>query len=66
SLPSKVSGIPLKAGDTVTIETSGGGGFGDPARRDPKRLAKDLADGLVTPQAASRFYGTEQAKEEAA
>ena len=66
SLQSKVSGIPLKAGDTVTIETSGGGGFGDPARRDPKRLAKDLADGLVTPQAASRFYGAEQAKEEAA
>ncbi|KFC75115.1 hypothetical protein FG93_00875 [Bosea sp. LC85] len=66
SLQSKVSGIPLKVGDTVTIETSGGGGFGDPARRDPKRLAKDLADGLVTPQAASRFYGTEQAKEEAA
>lgn len=66
SLQSKVSGIPLKAGDTVTIETSGGGGFGDPAQRDPKRLAKDLADGLVTPQAASRFYGAEQAKEEAA
>lgn len=66
SLQSKVSGIPLKVGDTVTIETSGGGGFGDPAHRDPKRLAKDLADGLVTPQAASRFYGTERAKEEAA
>ena len=66
SLQSKVSGIPLKAGDTVTIETSGGGGFGDPARRDPKRLAKDLSDGLVTPKAASRFYGAEQDKEEAA
>lgn len=66
SLQSKVSGIPLMAGDTVTIETSGGGGFGDPARRDPKRLAKDLVDGLVTPQAASRSYGAEQTKEEAA
>ncbi|GAU85272.1 hydantoinase B/oxoprolinase family protein [Bosea sp. BIWAKO-01] len=65
-LQSKVSGVPLKAGDTVTIETSGGGGFGDPARRDPKRLAKDLADGLVTPHAASRVYCAEQDKEEAA
>ncbi|WP_439499406.1 hydantoinase B/oxoprolinase family protein [Bosea sp. (in: a-proteobacteria)] len=66
SLQSKVSGIPLQAGDLVTIETSGGGGFGDPGKRDPKRLARDLADGMVTPQAVTGLYRVEQAKEEAA
>ena len=57
SLRSKVSGIPLKRGDIVTIETSGGGGYGDPASRDPQRLARDLAEGLVTPEAAGSLYG---------
>jgi N-methylhydantoinase B len=66
SLQSKVSGIPLRAGDVVTIETSGGGGFGDPGKRDPKRLARDLADGMVTPQAVTGLYRVEQVKEEAA
>ena len=66
SLRSKVSGIPLTAGDVVTIETSGGGGFGDPLKRDPERLAKDLADGMVTPEKAASLYGHRIEKEEAA
>jgi N-methylhydantoinase B len=57
ALRSKVSGIPLQRGDIVTIETSGGGGYGDPARRDPQRLARDLAEGLVTPDRAASLYG---------
>lgn len=57
SLRSKVSGIPLTRGDVVTIETSGGGGYGDPAARDPQRLARDLAEGLVTPDGAASLYG---------
>lgn len=57
SLRSKVSGIPLMRGDVVTIETSGGGGYGDPAARDPQRLARDLAEGLVTPDGAASLYG---------
>ncbi|CAN7429215.1 hydantoinase B/oxoprolinase family protein [Bosea sp. LjRoot9] len=66
SLRSKVSGIPLTAGDIVTIETSGGGGFGDPRKRDPQRLAKDLADGMVSPQQAASLYGAEIKKGAAA
>ena len=66
SLRSKVSGIPLTAGDIVTIETSGGGGFGDPRKRDPQRLAKDLADGMVSPQQAASLYGAETEKGAAA
>ncbi|MFG1250136.1 hydantoinase B/oxoprolinase family protein [Xanthobacter flavus] len=68
SLNSKVSGIPLQAGDTVTIKTSGGGGFGNPADRDPARLAEDIAEGLVTEAAARTLYGyaSEAEKGEAA
>ena len=55
ALRSKVSGVPLKRGDTVTIETSGGGGFGDPRTRDPAHLARDLADGLVTREGAAAY-----------
>jgi N-methylhydantoinase B len=56
SLPSKVSGFALHAGDVVTIETSGGGGFGDPRRRDPARVARDVSEGLVTAEQAA-IYG---------
>jgi N-methylhydantoinase B len=66
SLRSKVSGIPLTAGDIVSIETSGGGGFGDPQKRDPQRLAKDLADGMVSPRQAASLYGAETEKGAAA
>lgn len=47
-LPSKVAGLPLAAGDAVRLVTSGGGGWGDPARREPERIADDLADGYVS------------------
>jgi N-methylhydantoinase B len=60
SLRSKVSGIPLRKGDVVTIETSGGGGHGNPADRPAEALATDLAEGFVTPEGARRDYGTQQ------
>lgn len=66
ALRSKISGIPLKRGDIVTIETSGGGGFGDPLKRDRQRIAKDLADGMVTPEKAASLYGAGVTEEEAA
>lgn len=57
ALRSKVSGVRLTKGDVVRIETSGGGGFGDPARRDRKAVAQDVAEGLVSEAAAREFYG---------
>ncbi|MCE2932666.1 MAG: hydantoinase B/oxoprolinase family protein, partial [Hyphomicrobiales bacterium] len=56
-LASKVTGVKLKPGMRVRLETPGGGGFGDPARRDAARLARDLAEGYVTPEGAARDYG---------
>jgi N-methylhydantoinase B len=57
SLPGKVSGFPLEPGDVVVMETSGGGGFGDPLDRDPALVVADLAEGYVTPAAAESVYG---------
>lgn len=48
ALPAKTIGHVLLAGDIVRMETPGGGGFGDPAQRDPAAIAADLADGYVT------------------
>ena len=56
-LHSKASGIVLSAGETVRVETLGGGGYGDPAARDPARLARDIAEGKVTEAAAEGDYG---------
>ena len=39
--------LPLQPGSVIRIETSGGGGYGDPARRDPARRAADDEDGRV-------------------
>jgi len=48
---------PLHEGDTVTHYTPGGGGYGDPMRRNPSAVARDVRLGFVTPQAALREYG---------
>jgi N-methylhydantoinase B len=46
--PGKVTLFPLVRGDVVVMRSSGGGGFGDPASRDPTLIEDDLADGIVT------------------
>jgi N-methylhydantoinase B len=56
-LPGKVSGFPLQRGDVFIMESSGGGGFGDPLERDPALVAADLAEGYVTSAAAEATYG---------
>lgn len=55
-LPSKKTNQPLHAGDTLSMFISGGGGFGDPRQRDPERVARDVAQGVVSIEAAARDY----------
>jgi N-methylhydantoinase B len=43
-------------GDRVIISMPGGGGLGDPAKRDVAAIEQDLRLGLVTPEAAQRDY----------
>ena len=39
--------IVLNPGDTITFETPGGGGFGDPRERGADDRARDAAEGYV-------------------
>jgi N-methylhydantoinase B len=48
--------VTLKQGDVVRILTPGSGGMYPPAERDPAALARDVANGVVTPEAAARDY----------
>jgi N-methylhydantoinase B/oxoprolinase/acetone carboxylase alpha subunit len=43
--------------NSFTIETQGGGGWGDPKDRDPERIRADLEAGYITPESAEREYG---------
>ncbi|WP_043832077.1 hydantoinase B/oxoprolinase family protein [Muricoccus aerilatus] len=45
---SKVTDIRLEAGQRVRLETPGGGGWGDPAARDPAAAARDVRLGYVS------------------
>ncbi|HEY2995519.1 MAG TPA: hydantoinase B/oxoprolinase family protein [Methylomirabilota bacterium] len=56
-LPGKVSAFPIERDDVLMMESSGGGGFGDPLARDPSRVAADVAEGYVTAAAAESIYG---------
>ena len=46
----------LQAGDTFTLCSGGGGGFGDPRQRDPQAVAYDVAEGYVTAWEARTLY----------
>lgn len=54
---SKMRGIQLEKGDSVRLETPGGGGHGDPAARAPERIRSDVRRGLVSAGAADAQYG---------
>jgi len=45
-LPAKTT-IQLAPGDTLVVQTAGGGGYGDPARRPAAARARDRDDGIV-------------------
>jgi N-methylhydantoinase B len=46
-----------KAGEGISIRTSGGGGYGDPYRRPPKAVLEDVLDGYVSKEKAREEYG---------
>jgi N-methylhydantoinase B len=55
-LRSKGTMIMVEPGTVVTQLTAGGGGWGDPARRDPERVAEDVRLGFVTAAKAEEVY----------
>lgn len=54
---SKEQDIALQAGDRVRVGTPGGGGYGDPLKRDPELVLRDVALGYYTPEQASEKFG---------
>jgi N-methylhydantoinase B len=43
--------------DVYAITFFGGGGYGDPLDREPNQVARDIQEGMVSEQEASRLYG---------
>lgn len=46
-LPTKAFGLKLEAGGRLHLLSSGGGGWGDPAQRDPQARRRDATLGLI-------------------
>jgi N-methylhydantoinase B len=63
-MASKMVGITLRPGQRLRIASPGGGGYGDPAARDPAAIGADLALGYITPEAAARDYSARKAGKE--
>ncbi len=54
---SSVTKLDLEKGDVVRVVTGKGGGWGDPRKREPEKIAADLKNGYLTPDRAARIYG---------
>lgn len=50
--PRKVS-----KGDIVSIHSAGGGGYGNPMKRDMKNVLNDYLDGIISKESALNIYG---------
>jgi N-methylhydantoinase B len=47
----------LRAGERFLLQSAGGGGYGDPVKRDTAALERDMAEGYVSAASAERDYG---------
>lgn len=52
----KATAKPVPKGSLLTISTAGGGGYGPPAQRDPKRVLRDVRAGFVSVEGAREDY----------
>ena len=63
SIPANQPDQDLTAGESVRIETPGGGGFGFPDQRLPEAIAADLKAGKISRKAALLDYGAQKLTE---
>lgn len=56
-MASKMVGIKLQRGQSVRLDTPGGGGYGPASGRAPADVARDVAGGLLTDTYATETYG---------
>jgi N-methylhydantoinase B len=62
-LSSKTANIALADGESVRLETSGGGGYGVPLERPRAAIERDLRDGKVSAATAQQAYAFTRAAE---
>jgi N-methylhydantoinase B len=55
-IPSKGS-FQIRAGETLRVETCGGGGYGSVQERDPALVLRDVREGKISAQRAQEDYG---------
>ena len=53
----KSKGYPLSPGDSIIIETGGGGGYGPPSERARDLVERDVRRGFISAEAAAKDYG---------
>jgi len=56
-VPPKTVGVRLGEDDIWVMSMYGGGGYGDPLRREPELVRKDFEDGAVSAQVVREVYG---------
>jgi N-methylhydantoinase B len=54
---SKEQDVPMRAGDRVSVETPGGGGYGEPLLRQPELVLEDVRLGYYTAEQAAELFG---------
>ena len=54
--PSKFAGLTVRPGDRLWVTNGGGGGWGDPAARDRRRIEEDVRQGFVSADRAVSDY----------
>jgi N-methylhydantoinase B len=52
----KSKAYPLEPGDSIIVETGGGGGYGLPSQRSGDLVERDLRRGYISGEAAARDY----------
>jgi N-methylhydantoinase B len=53
----KGSGIPIGRGDRIIMKSPGGGGYGNPLKREIDRVIQDLTRGFISKETARQMYG---------
>ena len=57
ALPLKAGGVKLQPDDVILYLVAGGGGYGDPRKREPDRVLRDIQAGYVSVAGAREDYG---------
>jgi N-methylhydantoinase B len=56
---SKLAGVQFKAGDLITLQVAGAGGYGEARERDPDAVRRDVRNEILSAREAQRLYGVD-------